>query len=742
MRESGNAGRRSGLATVRPLKAKQNLTVPLLCGIAILVLHIFLFPPVKKLNMDFPGVGEIAPHQIRAPFTFEAPLAEQDVEMLRLQKVVVEPPVLKADAHRVVEASGTRMELWLNSVEAALQDSISTMDEKVGFFSLQFPGIGQVALNRLLSSDPGDSVVIRMEKAWKKVLAGGVVDVLPPGRYDRVVVATQGSESFRNRSSVVSQAELQDRLTSELIAEGFEPVMAVGTASQMRHFVRPNLVYSAQETRLRQELARNTVVADREFIKGERIIDQGVRVTPQQELFLNELEQLMIAAGAGDSQSGQLTRFFSRTVLLAFTLGLFGWFGHVHFPGSLYNVRIIVALSIILAVFLVGSSFSLGTLELGVFGVPVILLSLLGTVLFRDKVGYNVTLLGVTLVAVLPGYSAGQVLAWYFLGMVTVGSVRRIRRRAQFYQTILVLTFLSISLIFLLEQTGSAPNTGDYLVGVFAPVLLVAFGLFMLPVIEPLVGVCSDLTLLELSDLNHPLLQRMALEAQGTYHHSQVVGQLSEHAARAIDANSLLTRVGALFHDIGKMEKPEYYVENQNVNRNKHDELSPSMSALIIGAHVKDGIELGRKWRLPQAVIDFIPEHHGTMVMEYFYHKALSSDSNASVKVDDFRYPGPKPRSRETAILMLADAAEAATRSLAKPTASRIREITKQVIDKRALSGEMDESGLTLSDLARIRESFIPLLTGIHHSRIVYPGQRGKDSESVPEKKGKRKSRQ
>jgi len=344
--------------------------------------------------------------------------------------------------------------------------------------------------------------------------------------------------------------------------------------------------------------------------------------------------------------------------------------------------------------------------------------------------------------AILPEFSAGQVFFWYILGMVTVVSVRRVRKRSQFYKTILLLTFLSVMMIFLLDSMGDIPSQSIFLVGLFAPVLMVAFGLFLLPVVEPLVGVCSDLTLLELSDLNHPLLQRMALEAQGTYHHSQVVGQLSEHAAQAIDANSLLTRVGALFHDIGKMEKPEYYVENQHLENNKHDELSPSMSALVIGAHVKEGIELARKWRLPQAVIDFIPEHHGTMVMEYFYHKALSGDGNAPVKVDDFRYPGPKPQSRETAILMLADAVEAATRSLAKPTPSRIREITKQVMDKRMLSGELDESGLTLSDLARIRDAFIPLLTGIHHSRIVYPGQRDRDAELVPEKRGDRKAKQ
>ncbi len=712
-----------------------------LCGFFVLTLHLILFPPVQRLTLQLPEIGEIATKEIRAPFTFEAPLLEQDVEMLRLQRVVVEPPVLVSLEGSERNDRGGRLGLLLSSLAAALEDS-NSIEDKVGIFALQYPALSRTDIRHLLMSDPQDSVAVRMRRAWESLLRGGVVDMLPPGRYDRIVVVNSGSESLRPLARVVAQADLQDRLTAELRRTGLRPVVALETAAVMRHFVSPNLVYSPDESRLRQNQARLAVPTTREFIKGERIVDRGVRVTPQQTLFLGALEKQIMARGGGDSGVGLVGRFFKRVLLVGLAMWLFGWFGLIHFPKEFKQTRILVALAVILAVFLSGAHVALGKPALGPFAVPVVLLSLLTTVLFRDRVGYNVTLLAVTLMAILPGYSAGQVFAWYLLGMVTVVSVRRIRKRGQFYTTIMLLTFLSVLMIFLLEKTGGSGSSGIYLVGLFSPVLLVAFGLFLLPVVEPLVGVCSDLTLLELSDLNHPLLQRMALEAQGTYHHSQVVGQLSEHAARSVEANSLLTRVGALFHDIGKMEKPEYYVENQHLDHNKHDELSPSMSALVIGAHVKEGIELGRKWRLPQAVIDFIPEHHGTMVMEYFYHKALSSESNAPVKVDDFRYPGPKPRSRETAILMLADAVEAATRSLAKPTPSRIREITKQVMDKRMLSGELDESGLTLSDLARIREAFIPLLTGIHHSRIVYPGQRDRDVEKIPEKRGERKAKQ
>jgi putative nucleotidyltransferase with HDIG domain len=400
----------------------------------------------------------------------------------------------------------------------------------------------------------------------------------------------------------------------------------------------------------------------------------------------------------------------------------------------LLRTRHLVALAAILALFMGGAAFALNQPGVGVYGVPIALLSLLATVLFKDRVGYATTILAVTLLSLLPEVDASAALFWLVLGLVTVLAVRRIQKRSQFYQTIALLTLLSLFLITVLSVAAGIrlDSLGhQYLVGLFTPILAVAFALFLLPVVEPAVGVSSDLTLLELSDLNHPLLKRMALQAQGTYHHSQVVSQLAEHAARAIEANALLTRVGALFHDIGKVQKAGYFVENQSRGVNKHDDLSPSMSALVVADHVKNGIELARKWRIPQAVIDFIPEHHGPSLMEYFYHKAL--ESGDSVKVDDFRYPGPKPQNRETGILMLADAVEAAPRSLAKPTPGRIKEVTKQIIDKRLLSGELDESGLTISDLAKIREAFIPLLTGIHHARIVYPGQKEKVKEAERE---------
>jgi putative nucleotidyltransferase with HDIG domain len=704
-------------------------------GLGLLVLHLILFPPVPQVDLEFPGVGDISLEEIRAPFTFAAPFLLRDIEMRKLEQVVAVPPVLNKLDGESGPNSTARMDIWLEALASQMGDSLMTPEDRVDILSLQFPVVIKNDLRRLFRTADQDSLGTRMNRAWQQVISGGVVDALPPGKYNWVTVVTGQSETARGLKRITPQSQLEEKLIGELRRAGMVPSAAVESAAVMRYFIQPNLVYDDTETRLRQGLVRDAVPLAREFIKGERIIDQGIRVTDEQAGFLSELKRLVIAKGDLQKGSKRWVMLLNRALLLVLSLGLFGWLALIHYPQQLIRGRFVVALGITVALFLIGASIALDKPSLGPMAVPIAILALISTVLFRDKVGYTTTLLAMTLLSFLPAVEAVDVFSWFVMGMVTVVSVRRIRKRNQFYQTIVQLTVLSLLLIFLLQKDGS------YVVGFFVPMLSVAFGLFLLPVIEPVVGVCSDLTLIELSDLNHPLLQRMALQAQGTYHHSQVVGQLAEHAARAVNANSLLTRVGALFHDIGKMQKPEYYVENQRADLNKHDELSPSMSALVISSHVKEGIELGQKWRLPQAVIDFIPEHHGTMVMEYFYHKALEDEGNETVKVDDFRYPGPKPRSKETAILMLADAAEAATRSLAKPTPSRIREITKHIVDKRMLSGELDESGLTLLDLAGIRESFIPLLTGIHHSRIVYPGQRENNSERIPERRGEKKGR-
>jgi putative nucleotidyltransferase with HDIG domain len=247
--------------------------------------------------------------------------------------------------------------------------------------------------------------------------------------------------------------------------------------------------------------------------------------------------------------------------------------------------------------------------------------------------------------------------------------------------------------------------------------------MLVLPLFEWGFGLASNLTLLELSDLNRPIFKRMVLEANGTYHHSMVVGLLSEAAAEAIDANPLLARVGAYYHDIGKIAKSGYFGENlKRGSRNPHERLTPTMSSLILESHVREGLEVAREIGLPKSVAAFIPEHQGTTLMQYFYVKALEMDPE--VEERDYRYPGPIPQTKETAIVMLADAAEATVRSLDDQSPAKIRAVLSRTVEARIADGQLDDSGLTISDLARVREAFTHVLTGVHHSRVKYQWQK------------------
>jgi putative nucleotidyltransferase with HDIG domain len=278
-----------------------------------------------------------------------------------------------------------------------------------------------------------------------------------------------------------------------------------------------------------------------------------------------------------------------------------------------------------------------------------------------------------------------------------------------------------------LAATGGAVGVG----------LLVSFSL---PLLEGLFNALTDIRLLELSNVNHPLLSELAVKAPGSYNHSVVVGTLAEEAAKVIGANSLFCRVAAFYHDVGKINKPDYYVENQRGD-NPHDRLSPSMSALIITSHVKDGIKLAREAGLPEQIVDIIPQHHGTKLMSYFYEKAKASADPAlgPVNHDDFRYPGPKPQTREAAIFMLADAVEAAARTVEEPTANRLREMIRQVTNAIVLDGQLDSCDLTFADLEKIQEAFLRSLVSMYHHRVDYPGfdfgrPRGDSRETEPGK--------
>jgi putative nucleotidyltransferase with HDIG domain len=299
-----------------------------------------------------------------------------------------------------------------------------------------------------------------------------------------------------------------------------------------------------------------------------------------------------------------------------------------------------------------------------------------------------------------------------------------------------VMTILCQNLI---GQKWVFPEVGfDLLFGFLGGEVAAVVVLGTLPLVEWVFGYTTNIKLLEMANLNHPLLKRMILEAPGTYHHSVIVSTMAETAARSVNANPLLARVSAYYHDIGKISKPLYFVENQGSQENKHDKLAPSMSSLILISHVKDGLELAREHKLGEKICSIIQQHHGTSLISFFYQKAKDQEDPEIAQVDEraYRYHGPKPQTKEAGLVLLADAVEAASRTLLQPTPARLQGLVQRIINNIFTDGQLDECELTLKDLHQIAKSFNTILAGIHHHRVEYPLPAAKESHGKKRNNG------
>ena len=357
-----------------------------------------------------------------------------------------------------------------------------------------------------------------------------------------------------------------------------------------------------------------------------------------------------------------------------------------------------------------------------VYHIPFSAIIMLSTMLFGQlEISLLLTLASALTIASLANNSFYLWLLFLVSGISSSILVFNTRKRSSVIFAGFMIGFIQALLLLFITrfriQDGSA-----YLVLIFNGVASGIIALGVLPIFEYLFKTVTNISLLELADFNHPLLQRMVLEAPGTYHHSIVVGNLSEAACRAVGANALLARIGAYYHDIGKLQKPEYFSENQSFEQSKHDALAPTMSKMVIMNHVKEGVELAKKHKLNPFLIDFVLQHHGTSLVYYFYRRALENQGkDQEIKEEGFRYPGPKPKTKETAVVLLADSVEAATHSLKDPSPANIEEVVHKIINNKFIDGQLDECDLTLNDLEKISQTFLRILTGIYHSRITYP---------------------
>ncbi len=549
-------------------------------------------------------------------------------------------------------------------------------------------------------------------------------------------MAVDGAEVIRADRWVNEVANWVAQLTSD-------PDEQHLVATLVSAIVEPNLILDEEESGRRARAAEaeisRTIAGVR---RGERIVRAHEVVTSLQAkkliAFRNATTGPSASAALLDRLHGILVHAGVFALLIS-CVGAYVWRYRPDIAGDLKK-EILVGILILIAALPSATVVAAGFLE--DVAAPVMIGAVLATILLDAHVAI---VLAVVTVFVVASYSAGSALfslTALIVSLATIFALENIRKRSSYYRSILAVIGVGVVTVVFADQVYGVAleRTFERVIGQSGAILIsFMVSLFLLPAFERFFGLTTDLTLNEYSDLNHPLLRQLAVRAPGSFHHSMMMANLAEAAATSIDANPLLARVGAYYHDVGKMSKSEYFIENQFGSVNKHDQLAPSMSVLVIQNHIKEGIEMAKQNRLPQAIIDFIPEHHGTSVISYFYNKAVSATSLGEVRMDDYRYPGPKPHSRETAIVMIADTVVAASRSLDDPTPLKLGQMVQKSIRDKFLNGQLDNSGLTLDDLRRIGEAFSPILNGAFHQRVAYPEteeQRMKEPSRAPSKRG------
>lgn len=701
-----------------------------LLAVLVVAAGVLSFPQPRIQGSSY-QVGDVARERVTAPFDFHIRKDEAELRRERDAAARAIPPVLRRDPRIWVDAQGRY---------ASFAEGAASIMVRTG------PGAERQALLRQLgvpltadayAAFSGSSRSARvLDEAGRFVDEAFAIGVVADKRAAALVgrtvadVRTTTGERTAPLDSLYDLREVDAaaRRRAALLFAGDAPGQAAFVALAAA-FTRPNVLLDVDETEWRRAQARSAVIVDvGQVKKSEKLVDAGERISPAALSRLRSLEALQgEMRGPQDLFAPSLARI---TLLLLF-VAAFAIYLRFEQP-DMYRDNGLLLLCALLAT----ATFALAATVSRVFNlpeyaVPVMFAPLILSILFDKRLALVFSLLLVVAVSAAAEYRPAFVPVAAVGSIVAVYSVRRLRHRRHFYTALFSMAIavaLAVAAIGIGQQAAVRSVLRDVLAGVAGAAMSAFLAMVLLPIVEAAFRVPSDITLLELSDLNRPLLRRLMMEAPGTYHHSLLVGSMAEAAAEAIGANSLRARVCAYHHDIGKLTKPEYFTENESGTVSRHARLTPSMSALVIKSHVTEGLELARKEKLPPAVSAVIPEHHGTTVMAFFYAKALEQD--ATTPDHDYRYPGPKPQSKETAVVMLADSIEGASRSLQGPTPARLRGLVNKLVDQRLHEGQLDECGLSLADLAKVREAYLQVLTGIFHVRVAYPELPGRTRDA------------
>jgi putative nucleotidyltransferase with HDIG domain len=648
--------------------------------------------------------------------------------------------VYDQDKDRLVQL---RAALQNRVVTVAGAKSLSELDEKIWaeFFPPPRPDAAPPTKDELEQrfktfhdalATPED--LAKLERAVAESMAPyeqrGLMDKLKQeynqGNQQEIVVIPKGSP---DRPQVVKVSDVligeADGLKKSLAERLESPEVAERVYTWLRSRLPTTLAWNEQETK--RAIDKAVAAVDDKFIlisPGDVLARAGQPLAEADiELLKLEHDHFLQQLGIG-SRIARSAAVVGMFIALSILCGAYVVHYERKMLGNLKRFGITLALIVVSVGLAVMASEDNLRAEL----VPLVVLGMTLSIAYHRELALLFTAAATMIVVVASGQGLNAFMILYATAasaILLVGSIRNRRK--------LIYVGLAVGIVAMLTTIGvdtlaAQPWTTIWphamrmgLYSLFAGLLMLG----LLPFIESLFGVQTELSLLELGDVAHPLLQELVRRAPGTYNHSINVASIAEAAAESIGAKGLLVRVGAYFHDIGKMLKPGYFVENQGNDANRHESLVPAMSTLIIIAHIKDGADLARQHRLPEPIIDFIEQHHGTTLVEYFYRRASQRNEDnpdgSEVDESDFRYPGPKPQTKEAAVLMMADAVESASRALVEPTPSRIESLVQEISMKRLLDGQFDCCGLTLQELATINDSLVKSLTAVYHGRVKYP---------------------
>ena len=686
-------------------------------------------------HVSFPsGAADVAPllepgarsdKEIVAPFNFVVNKSEDELQREAEELAASAKPIYEF-RQRAYDSTATMMAAFFTAVDAAADQGQQAIISAAGEF-----GVPVTPQEAAYLSKGGKRRALQqaLQKLFDRTLAQGVTGpgVLQVEQSRELIVRRGSTESSVSRDQVLTFAHYLSR-AKQLHPDAGSSVGDVLYLKLVRQFFRPTLIPKQLETERRRNELRGSVDPSKYIVRaGDRIVAPHEVVTNEAHERLVALHQELLRRGAATTYSirGVVGPLLRDTLLLSIF-----WVLLVFYRRETYTDLRQVAL--------IGGLFAILLLQAGIVARsypehPTIIfmpfVAMMMTVLFNGRVSMIAAMILAVVIGLQPVFHDVPALFLCLIGGVTAAlSVRALRSRSNFYAPVLIIAAGYLMGALALGLSGGWPIAEIGLRGLLGALNgLVSAGLtfFLLPVAESVTHITTDLTLLELSDPSRPLLRRLSLEAPGTYAHSVAMANLVEAACNRIGANGLLGRVGCYYHDIGKVKNPLYFVENQIPGNNPHDRLKPVQSAQIIKAHVIDGLALAAEAQLPDSVAAFIPEHHGTSEITYFLDKAKKIDGGQARNPDDFVYPGPKPRSMETAIAMIADSVEAALRVLEDLTPQKIEEAIDHIVKTKVNAGQLDEAPLTLQQIEQVKAAFLLVLSGMYHNRIDYPESSG-----------------